>query len=436
MKIPLLISLFVLLCQLVFSKETGDASFTNTEEDIIEFNKWFTHHYEKESGTLRLEVRRAQAGGGFGVYATSKIPAEYPYLKIPMKLLMNEQQMVATTQLADPIRRSGLTHTHSKLAIFLMYEKFVTKERSFWYPYIKTLPSLMDTPAYYTPYEVAELQGTGLQEKLTSEQMSWKNSFRKLKDKLFDENKELFPRKLFTWENYKWAQSIVSTRTIWAGGHPNLIPFLDMINCKEGIKNPERVHQTLQEGTFATTYSPWEFLKDDEVFENYGQKNSIYFLHHGFSIQGNSHDCLDVQPALPNVILKYVKAQGINPREEYCVKPRDVPDNLMRVLRILGQEPEERESYKGDYKTRMSYPVEMRAFDSLIDIAHDLLELHPTTPKENRLILKDVAISFRYRMIVSFRLSQKNMAFKIVQWAEGIAHGLHIAMMQEKRDSQ
>jgi hypothetical protein len=29
-----------------------------------------------------------------------------------------------------------------------------------------------------------------------------------------------------------------------------------------------------------------------QVFENYGQPNHIYFLYHGFSIQGNSHDCV------------------------------------------------------------------------------------------------------------------------------------------------
>jgi hypothetical protein len=34
------------------------------------------------------------------------------------------------------------------------------------------------------------------------------------------------------------------------------------------------------------------FKFGQQVFENYGQPNHIYFLYHGFSIQGNSHDCV------------------------------------------------------------------------------------------------------------------------------------------------
>ena len=34
------------------------------------------------------------------------------------------------------------------------------------------------------------------------------------------------------------------------------------------------------------------FEVGQQVFENYGQPNHIYFLYHGFSIQGNSHDCV------------------------------------------------------------------------------------------------------------------------------------------------
>jgi hypothetical protein len=30
----------------------------------------------------------------------------------------------------------------------------------------------------------------------------------------------------------------------------------------------------------------------DQLFENYGQPNHIYFLYHGFSLLSNSHDCV------------------------------------------------------------------------------------------------------------------------------------------------
>jgi len=35
-----------------------------------------------------------------------------------------------------------------------------------------------------------------------------------------------------------------------------------------------------------------KFVKGEQVFENYGQPNHVYFLYHGFSIRNNSHDCV------------------------------------------------------------------------------------------------------------------------------------------------
>jgi hypothetical protein len=40
----------------------------------------------------------------------------------------------------------------------------------------------------------------------------------------------------------------------------------------------------------AITYAPWEFAKGEQVFENYGQPNHIYFMYHGFSLAGTASD--------------------------------------------------------------------------------------------------------------------------------------------------
>jgi len=36
----------------------------------------------------------------------------------------------------------------------------------------------------------------------------------------------------------------------------------------------------------------WHFDTGDQVFENYGQPNHIYYLYHGFTLANNTHDCL------------------------------------------------------------------------------------------------------------------------------------------------
>jgi hypothetical protein len=73
---------------------------------------------------------------------------------------------------------------------------------------------------------------------------------------------------------------------------------LDFINCIEGPQNPERVHATALDETerFAVTKAGWDFKSGEQLFENYGQPNLIYFQYHGFSLTaedgGNTHDCV------------------------------------------------------------------------------------------------------------------------------------------------
>jgi len=45
--------------------------------------------------------------------------------------------------------------------------------------------------------------------------------------------------------------------------------------------------------TNAITQASWAFASGDQVYENYGQANYIYFMYHGFAlpIGQNSHDC-------------------------------------------------------------------------------------------------------------------------------------------------
>lgn len=50
------------------------------------------------------------------------------------------------------------------------------------------------------------------------------------------------------------------------------------------------------------------FVAGEQVFENYGQPNHIYFLYHGFSIQNNSHDCVHWNLKLTKAELEAAKS--------------------------------------------------------------------------------------------------------------------------------
>ena len=72
--------------------------------------------------------------------------------------------------------------------------------------------------------------------------------------------------------------------------------MLDFVNCRAqppAASAPMRVHATRADSEgFAVTRAPLRFEAGEQVFENYGQPNHVYFLHHGFSVYPNPHDCL------------------------------------------------------------------------------------------------------------------------------------------------
>jgi len=71
------------------------------------------------------------------------------------------------------------------------------------------------------------------------------------------------------------------------------VPLLDFINCAEG-PDPSRVHSTVLSDNRreAMTKAPWTVPAGEQVFENYGQPNHMYFMWHGFSLDSNTHDCV------------------------------------------------------------------------------------------------------------------------------------------------
>jgi len=108
-----------------------------------------------------------------------------------------------------------------------------------------------------------------------------------------------FPSEVLTFQHYAWAMVVLDSRAIWWQGARHLVPMLDFINCKENHgQTMLRVHSTVLDdsGLFANTKAGGNFSAGEQVFENYGQPNHIYFQYHGFSLGtedgGNSHDCL------------------------------------------------------------------------------------------------------------------------------------------------
>ena len=68
------------------------------------------------------------------------------------------------------------------------------------------------------------------------------------------------------------------------------MPLLDLVNCLDSDDEVEP-HKTELKRYNAVTNATAFYKKGEQLFENYGQPNYIYFMHHGFVLQENRYDC-------------------------------------------------------------------------------------------------------------------------------------------------
>lgn len=107
------------------------------------------------------------------------------------------------------------------------------------------------------------------------------------------------------------------------------------------------VHQTSLDGlNYAVTKASKAFKKGDQIFENYGQPNHIYFLYHGFTLgENNTRDCARLgnigitanDEGAKNTIdtrtrLAKIGFTSMNP--SFCIRDAPSLDKVAQFLRI------------------------------------------------------------------------------------------------------
>ena len=280
-------------------------SETKVEEHLLQkkldrFNRWF-----QAAGPSVNKLEAALIPGfRIGTVATATIVKGEKYLGVPTSVIMDSSVAwddlagVASLLKSLSAKYNNARDDFHELLFFLLHEYFVIAEKSRFWPYLSLLPTTeeLDIPAMWSDEQVTARLGPSL---LANGMLEYRNKTRRSFDSVvaLPLVSEFFAsfEGVLTWENYKWATSILDSRSIWWNGKRHLVPMLDFVNCAEG-PDPSKVHSTeLDESErHAVTKASWDFSKAEQVFENYGQPNSIYYSYHGFSlpIGQNSHDCV------------------------------------------------------------------------------------------------------------------------------------------------
>jgi len=323
-----LVLLLVAILHLSEVDGSMSAPLASDEERATIFNKWIADNYETK---LYLEVRPTP-GMRFGAFALRDIKMGRVYSSTPPQLLMGRealQRSDRTTYLQLDI--------NGALLLFLLYEKNKGPD-SFWFPYIQLLPTMNDyqhLPSYWPDADLKKgLSGTVCYQNVVGARHGEQKEYEKLKS--FLEKHDRVALEYFDWDNFKWARTVRDSRTIWLEGKERqFVPMLDMINCKHH-EDPSKIHLTRYgPKKSADTVALWNFKRGEQIWENYGQNNLMYYQFHGFTIQDNVYDCYDLNlESLYYYVDRWARRNGRHFRQvHFCISVRKgIPPDVMNFF--------------------------------------------------------------------------------------------------------
>ncbi|KAJ2370087.1 hypothetical protein H4S01_000598 [Coemansia sp. RSA 2610] len=353
----------------------------------------------------KVEVRESEHGNG--VYVKEPIPAEEQYAQIPLRLVVTGR--VCREALgADPaaIRLVG----RSLLCAFLIQQRFVAGESSFWHPYISILPHEFHTPLFFSDTELELLENTPMIYAVKDRRQLMRDELEEILEQIPEST---IPRSVLTTENYAWAAAVVSSRSftkslISESQSPDeetsvLLPLLDMMN-----------HRPLTRISWIASDSSIGFAagtalsKGSEVVNNYGAKsNEELLMGYGFCVPGNPLNSyhiklnytMDPLAADKQAILNHAQIASC----DHYIRADELPRDLLPTLRVMAMTETDvyyvkrqiAEGHGGALLDDLGLRIELRARFLLAFLLHKKLDA--LGQKESTLSTVNAQLALQYR---------------------------------------
>ena len=231
-------------------------------------------HEKEESSEMR------------GVHATTHIMPNTVCMAIPRRCLITVE-MGQATPIGQAILQSDLdldAPKHIFLMIYILWDRKVNGEASFFHPYYEILPqTLSNMPIFWTPEELAYLEGSYLLHQIADRNQAIADDYHSIC--------AVAPalQQIATLEEFKWARMCVCSRNfgLCIDGHRTsaLVPHADMLNHFR----PRETKWTFDEERQAFTITTLQHIPAGaQVYDSYGQKcNHRFLLNYGFAVEDN-----------------------------------------------------------------------------------------------------------------------------------------------------
>eukprot|EP01028_Stygiella_incarcerata_P013142 TRINITY_DN81557_c0_g1_i1.p1 TRINITY_DN81557_c0_g1~~TRINITY_DN81557_c0_g1_i1.p1 ORF type:complete len:480 (+),score=150.05 TRINITY_DN81557_c0_g1_i1:137-1441(+) len=409
------------------------------------FEKWL-----RDNGAEMANVKFVEfTDTGLGAMAKNDMSEGEMLALIPKKLFLTSSRMNATgmAEVMDVV--TGLNAQY-QLALVLLHED--ADQNSFWRPYLDNLPRKLDTAVYFTEEELEMLRGSNLMAVARSRNEQVKRNYEEVFPFLFEEFSALFPKEVYTLENFKWALSTVWKRSFYVKEGEQtvsaLIPGLDLFN-----HGPVETSFKLDDDAgniVASTVTPVK--KGNQVYLSRGPKSNFeLLLEYGYVLDENKSDNVALNVRMTGVDrLARLKASmleiaGLPVNGTYLLFEEHISEELLTALRIQLLREEDMNLFgKALDKKPVSLPNELRVLRAILAACNNMLEGYGESLEEDETMLK-TSLSPRVRSAVLLRKREKEVIQSIMlsvskRWRdiliEGFPEDVAAAQVEETENAE
>lgn len=387
---------------------------------------------------------------GRGLLARRDINDGDNLFKVPIKLCLTKKS--ARKALGKDVLPREI-NDYLAVACQLIHERYVLGDESFYKPYIDVLPEADEVNPTFTwsDDDISFLNGSPVVAATKSLQMKLQREYDSLlggEEGLCNTHPDRFPRKHFTYENWKWAFTMLFSRAIRLrslkdGEALAMVPYADLINhspfSQAYIDAREGGDWLFSNGEEEVIlYADRGYRRMEQIYISYGQKsNAELLLLYGFAVERNPYNSVDVTVAIAPLTESFVEELN---DENVAVDPladekieflQDVgrdslvdfpcyadryPVELLEFLRLMQMTPEDTRGKPlkdFDYARTISAANEAAVLTSVIEAVQRQLEKYPNSEEDDAALIKDKGmfriLSYNQRMAIRHRRNEKRL---------------------------
>jgi len=324
------------------SKFDGTDGACGDTDKFMVFEKWLLDNGAKFP---KLELRD-YGDEVRGCHAVQDVGEEEVIIEIPLRCLITVE-MGKDTDIGRAILSSNIeldAPKHIFLMVFMLLDR--KNPKSFFAPYYDILPpTLNNMPIFWTPEELAYLQGSYMVTQIEERNAAIEADYATIC--------KLVPKftSISTLEEFKWARMCACSRNfgliINGLRTAALVPYADMLNHYRPRETKWQFEDSLQGFTITSLQ---HIGAGAQVYDSYGQKcNHRFLLNYGFSVEHNVEPdgfCPNETPLLLQLKrtdtlydhkCTYWRRDGSLPskRVRVCVADNDNTRIMLAMLRII-----------------------------------------------------------------------------------------------------